>query len=148
MPEVGLSTDVIVGFPGETDGQFESTLSLIEETRFDVVHVAAYSPRPGTLAARMEDSVPREEKRRRRHMVESLQKRIAGEINAALVGWEVEVLVEGEKGGRWWGRTRNGKLVFFEDPAPLLGELVTVRIEKASPWALQGARSGASHDAG
>src|SRR5919202_536007 len=82
MPEVGLQTDVIVGFPGETEAEFLNTLGMLEELRFDVVHVAMYSPRPGTVAAEsMADDVPREEKRRRLHAVEATQKRIATEIN-------------------------------------------------------------------
>src|SRR5919199_547491 len=106
MPEIGLQTDVIVGFPGETEAEFENTLRMLEEFRFDVVHVAMYSPRPGTVAAtEMVDDVPREEKRRRLHEVELLQKRIAGEINARYLGRTVEVLVEGTARGRWYGRT-------------------------------------------
>src|SRR6185436_12102931 len=83
MPEIGLSTDIIVGFPGETAAEFDSTLRMLAEFRFDVVHVAMYSPRPGTVAAtEMSDDVPREEKRRRLHEVESLQKSVATIINA------------------------------------------------------------------
>jgi tRNA-2-methylthio-N6-dimethylallyladenosine synthase len=106
IPGVALSTDVIVGFCGETQAQFQRTVDLLSELRFDTVHVAAYSPRPGTIATRqLEDNVPYEEKRRRRQKVEELQKGIAAEINSRLLGKTVEVLVEGEKGGRWWGRT-------------------------------------------
>src|SRR5919198_2230325 len=95
MPEIGLSTDIIVGFPGETEAQFENTLRMLEEFRFDVVHVAMYSPRPGTVAAtQMGDDVPREEKRRRLHEVESLQKQIAGQINARYFARTEQVLVE------------------------------------------------------
>ncbi|MDP2674352.1 MAG: tRNA (N6-isopentenyl adenosine(37)-C2)-methylthiotransferase MiaB [Dehalococcoidia bacterium] len=97
-PAASLSTDVIVGFCGETEAQFQRTLDLLAELRFDKVHVAAYSPRPGTIAWRhLEDDVPREEKMRRLHAVEALQERIATEINEALVGTTQEVLVEGEK---------------------------------------------------
>src|SRR5919204_3738460 len=103
MPEVGLQTDVIVGFPGETEAEFDNTLRMLEELRFDVVHVAMYSPRPGTVAAEtMPDDIPREEKRRRLHAVEETQKRIAGEINARYLGRRVDVLVEGVAKGRWY----------------------------------------------
>ena len=139
IPGVALSTDVIVGFPSESEQQFQQTVSLLSGLRFDTVHVAAYSPRPGTLASRQfEDSVPPAEKKERLKKIEQLQERIAGEINARLLDKTVEVLVEGRKEGKWWGRTRSGKLVFFSDHGDFLGQLVKIRIEKTSPWALQG----------
>lgn len=148
VPEATLSTDVIVGFCNETEAQFERTLAVLEALRFDKVHVAAYSSRPGTIAWRhMEDTVPQAEKMRRLHAVESLQEQIASEINARLVGTAQEVLVEGEKDGVLSGRNRGNKLVHFKEqgtgnkgqrPRPPIGELVDVRITKATPWSLQG----------
>ncbi len=139
MPEIGLSTDVIVGFPGESDHEFQHTLDMLDEFRFDVVHVAMFSPRPGTVAAtEMDDDVPREEKRRRLHAVEDLQKRIATEINARYLGRRVEVLVEGTAKGRWYGRTRTNKLVHFASDAPVGGQLVEVSITDTEPWYLEG----------
>src|SRR5438309_10599572 len=139
MPDIGLSTDVIVGFPGETDTEFQSTLDMLDEFRFDVVHVAMYSPRPGTVSAtEMTDDVSREEKRRRLHEVETLQKRIAGRINARYLGRTVDVLVEGTAKGRWYGRTRTNKLVHFGSDEPLAGELVDVAITSTEPWFLEG----------
>jgi len=139
LPQASLSTDVIVGFPGETEEQFEHTFSLLKEIRFDVVHVAAYSPRSGTLAWRKyEDSVPRDVKKERLKKVEQLQASVAGEINSGYMGKEVEVLVEGNKKGKWYGRTEGNKLVFFPDAADYSGKLVKVNVEKTSPWALQG----------
>ena len=139
IPQISLSTDLIVGFPGETDEQFERSFALIQEMRFDIVHVAAYSPRPGTLASReFPDNVPSEVKRKRLSEIEELQTAIATEINSQLQGQEVEVLVEGRKNGKWFGRTRSNKLVFFEDDHDWLGHLVKVRIEKTSPWSLRG----------
>jgi len=139
MPEIGLSTDVIVGFPGETGAEFHNTLRMLDEFRFDVVHVAMYSPRPGTVAAtEMADDVPREEKRRRLHEVETLQKRIAGGINARYLGRTVDVLVEGVSKGRWYGRTRTNKIVHFASEAQLGGELVDVEITSTEPWFLEG----------
>jgi tRNA-2-methylthio-N6-dimethylallyladenosine synthase len=139
IPQVSLSTDVIVGFPGETEEQFEHIVSLLEETRFDVVHVAAYSPRPGTIAWReYEDDVPSEIKKGRLNKVEQLQANIATEINLELRGKIVEVLVEGKKRGKWYGRTRSNKLVFFKDDVNQFDRLVKVKIAKTSPWALQG----------
>jgi tRNA-2-methylthio-N6-dimethylallyladenosine synthase len=139
IPEVALSTDVIVGFPSESEEQFMRTLAVLEEIRFDTVHVAAYSPRLGTIASReYEDNVPPELKKERLNRVETLQANIAGEIGSQLIGKEVEVLIEGEKGGKWYGRTRSNKLVFFESGSNCLGRLIDVTITKASPWTLQG----------
>ncbi len=138
IPGVAISTDVIVGFCGESDAQFRRTYDLLERRRFDKVHVAAYSPRPGTIAAKqLADDVPREAKRERLQAVEALQKRVAGEINAALVGTVEEVLVEEAAKGKWCGRTRGDKLVHFSDDCRP-GDLVRVRVERASPWSLQG----------
>src|SRR5919198_777103 len=139
MPEVGLQTDVIVGFPGETEAEFQHTLDMLDELQFDVVHVAMYSPRPGTVAAtEMVDDVPREEKRRRLHRVEDVQKRIATRINARYLGRTVDVLVEGKAKGRWYGRTRTNKLVHFDDERELAGHLVDVEITATQPWYLEG----------
>ncbi len=138
IPNASISTDVIVGFCGESDAQFQRTFDLLERLRFDKVHVAAYSPRPGTIAARrLEDDVLVATKQARLQAVEALQRRIAGETNAALVGRIEEVLVEAEAKGRWSGRTRSDKLVHFSgDFHP--GDLVRVRIERAGPWSLSG----------
>jgi len=139
IPGIALSTDVLVGFPSETEEQFQQTFNLLSELRLDTVHVAAYSPRPGTIAARkLEDNIPLAEKTERLNKIEQLQERIAAEINRQLLGKTVEVLVEGRKKGKWQGRTRTGKLVFFSDTNDCLGQLVKIRIEKTSPWSLQG----------
>jgi tRNA-2-methylthio-N6-dimethylallyladenosine synthase len=149
-PKITLSTDVIVGFCGETEEEFQHTLDLLERMRFDVVHVAAYSVRPGTVAARWEDDIPMHEKKRRLHMVDELQARIALEINQSYIGRIEEVMVEetNEKHGRhqWKGRTRANKWVFFPQPqtpesagvAMQPGDKVRVRIEQATAWSLQG----------
>ncbi len=139
IPGVALSTDVIVGFPSESEAQFQQTVDLLSGLRFDTVHVAAYSPRPGTIAAeKFDDNIPSTEKRRRLNKIEQLQEGISAEINTQLLGKTVEVLVGGKKGGKWQGRTRTGKLVFFSDNNDCLGQLVKIRIEKATPWSLQG----------
>jgi len=139
IPEIALTTDVIVGFPSETEEQFRQTADLLSELRFDAVHVAAYSPRPGTYTAeKLEDDVPPAEKKRRLGEVEILQEKIATEINAQLKNKVVEVLVEAKARDRWQSRARNGKLVFFNDNTDRRGQLVNIRIEKTSPWSLQG----------
>ena len=139
IPEVALSTDVLVGFPSETEQQFQQTVDLLSELKFDTVHVAAYSPRPGTISVRkFEDNIPPAEKKRRLNEIERLQESIAAEINAQLWDKTVEVLVEGERKGRWQGRTRSGKLVFFGNSNDCIGKLMKIKIEKTSPWSLQG----------
>ena len=139
IPEVSLSTDIIVGFPGETEQQYRKSLDLVSDLQFDKVHCAAYSPRPGTIAFRTSgDDVPREEKVSRMKRMDDLQAGMLTEVNAALLGQKVEILVEGRRRGKWQGRTRSNKLVFFEDKGDRLGELVNVEIQRTSPWSLQG----------
>ena len=139
IPQMSLSTDLILGFPGETEEQFERSLLLVREMRFDVVHVAAYSPRPGTLTCReYEDDIPAEVKKERLNKIEELQAKTAGAINSHLEGKEVEVLIEGRKGGKWFGRTRSNKLAFFADAGDWSGQLAKIRIERTSPWSLGG----------
>ena len=144
-PQIALSTDIIVGFPGESEAQFLDTLSLVEEVRFSTVYVAAYSPRPGTLSARWEDDVPKDIKKERVRRLDQLQERISLQQHQALKGQTVEVLIESAHSERsdtaqWRGRTRQNRLVFLprrEDD--LLGRTLPVRIEKVSPWAMQAA---------
>ena len=138
VPGVSVATDVIVGFPGETEEHFRATYDLLAEERFDVVHLAAYSPRPGTPAARLHDDVPSLEKERRRRLVEELQQQIASEINNRLLESTAEVLVEEKHKGKWKGRTRSNKLVFFEDGTEWRGKLAQVDITWAGPWSMQG----------
>lgn len=145
MPEVTVATDIIVGFPGETEAQFMQTYDMLERTRCDKVHLAMYSPRPGTLSARWEDSVPRDEKFRRHQALESLQERICTERNRRRHGETYEVLVEGRSKGRWTGRTRGNTLVHFDDDRDLLGHLIDVEITKTSPWYLMGEPVGLPH---
>ena len=138
IPDAAMVTDVIVGFCGETDAEFQGTYDLLERLRFDKVHVAAYSPRPGTIAHRtLDDDVPHDIKRERLRAVEELEERVSLEINRRLLDTDQEVLVENQREDRWSGRTRTGKLVHFDGDART-GDLVRVRIEKASAWSLQG----------
>jgi tRNA-2-methylthio-N6-dimethylallyladenosine synthase len=139
IPGVSIATDIIVGFPGETEAQFQHTYDLLAQLRLDKAHIARYSPRPQTLAARrFPDDVPQEEKERRRKALDELQAEIVGEINARLLGETVEVLVEGRRKGRWWGRTRTDKLVFFEDEQDWRGRLAQVHLTWTGPWSLIG----------
>lgn len=142
MPDVALSTDVIVGFPGETEDQFAGTMEVLRQVGFDQVHIAMYSPRPDTAAAgRMPDDIPARTKEARRAGAEALQKEIAARINAGFLGRTVRVLVEGQKKGSWWGRTEGDKLVFFPGEGCLTGQVAMVRIDSASPFALRGTQA-------
>lgn len=138
IPLCSIATDIIVGFPGETRQEFQDTYDLVASTRFDVVHVAKYSPRPGTPAAQLPDDIAPGEKEWRRAQLDQLQERISAEINDDAVGQIVEVLIERRQRGRWRGRTVSNKLVFFEDPDNWRGRLARVCIHAAGPWSLRG----------
>jgi tRNA-2-methylthio-N6-dimethylallyladenosine synthase len=153
VPEIAISTDVIVGFCGETEAQFASTLRLLETVRYDQVFAAAYSERPGTPATRLADDVPPDVKRRRLNELLALQESIGLERNRAWLGREVEVLVDTATPPRAHdhdegssptaptvsGRSRQNKLVHVVGGKDLLGRTVRVRVEHAGPYALRGA---------
>jgi len=139
IPGVSVATDLIVGFPGETSDQFQRSYDVLKELKLDVVHLARYSVRPGTLAARkMDDDVPDDEKWNRFRLIEELQEGIAAEINQKYLGETVEVLFEGKNKGRWRGRTPTNKLVFVESELNLLGTVQPVKITWTGPWSMQG----------
>ena len=139
IPGVSIATDVIVGFPGETKEQFQGSYDVLKALKLDVVHLARYSVRPGTLAARkIEDDVSEEEKWRRFRLLEELQEGIAAEINQKYLGEKVEVLFEGKNKNRWRGRTPTNKLVFVESDQDLLGKVQLVKITWTGPWSMQG----------
>jgi len=139
VPEVAINTDIIVGFCGETDSQFERTVEIVRDLKFDKVHLARYSPRPGTVSERrMDDDVPEAEKVRRHKVLEALQEQISGAINQRFLGAVVEVLVEDQHKGKWRGRNRQNKLVFIESDLPLRGRLVEAQITWTGPWSMQG----------
>jgi tRNA-2-methylthio-N6-dimethylallyladenosine synthase len=137
VPDMALTTDIIVGFSGETEAEFLGTEALMREVRFDTVHLAAYSVRPGTAAARRPDDVPLEEKKRRLNHLLALQREIALQINSGWVGREVEVLVEGvAEDGRAYGRTRQGKIAYLPPGAARPGERHTATVRAATAWQL------------
>jgi tRNA-2-methylthio-N6-dimethylallyladenosine synthase len=140
LPGTSIATDIIVGFPSETEAQFQATYDLLEELQLDVAHLAKYSTRPGTVADRnMTDDVPEEEKERRWRVLNDQHERISGAINRRYQDQTVEVLVEDKHKGKWRGRTRTNKLVFFEDEIiERRGQLAQVRIEKTGPWSMSG----------
>ena len=140
MPDLGLTTDVIVGFPGETEEMYMNTRRLVEEMAFDVVHAAMYSPRPGTYSGdRLPDDVPPDEKRRRINDLLALTREIAARKTQAWLGRTVEVLVEGrDELGRPYGRSRQGKRVVVKRAHVNAGDVVEVRVEEANPGQLSG----------
>ena len=138
IPDCSIATDIIVGFPGETEEQFMETYRVLADLKLDVAHLARYSSRAGTVATRrMDDDVSDKEKRRRFHLLEDLQEEIVSEINAKLLGQQVEVLFEEKVKGRWKGRTPTNKLVFAESDEDLRGKIEQVTVTWTGPWSMQ-----------
>src|SRR5512140_387808 len=143
IPGCSIATDIIVGFPGETDEQFMQTYRVLEDLRLDVAHLARYSSREGTVATRrMDDNVTDEEKMRRFRMLEELQEKVVAEINQNYLGRTVEVLFEEKVKGRWKGRTPTNKLVFAESAGGLKGKILPVTITWTGPWSMQASLLG------
>ncbi|MEB3221824.1 MAG: tRNA (N6-isopentenyl adenosine(37)-C2)-methylthiotransferase MiaB [Candidatus Sericytochromatia bacterium] len=141
LPDAGISTDLIVGFPGETEEQFQQTVSVVREVRFAAVNTAAYSPRPGTYAATRADQVSEEVKDRRLRELNAVVNEVATTVSRAMVGSVQEVYVEGPSSkdpAVLTGRARNNRVVFFPGDPSLAGELVAVRIHEARTWTLRG----------
>ena len=141
IPNVAITTDIIVGFPGETEDDFIETLALVEEVRYDQAYTFQYSPRPGTEAASMDGHLPKEIVQERFERLIELQEKISGERNAAMVGERYQVLVEGlsrKDHARLTGRTRTNKLVHFPTDGAEPGTFRTVEITEASPHHLMG----------
>ena len=139
LGEVSIATDIIVGFPGETEAQFENTVQSLKELKPDMTHLARYSTRPGTYSAtKMIDDVPAEEKMRRFRIIEKLQADFCTEINQSYLGRVVPILFEGRSKSRWRGRTPTNKIVFVESADDLRGEIRDVKITWTGPWSLIG----------
>lgn len=141
IPNASLSTDIIVGFPNETDEQFEETMSLYREVGFDMAYTFLYSPREGTPAAKMEDNVPLEVKKERLQRLNALVNETAAEKNRAMIGQVVEVLVEGtskKNDEMLAGYTTKSRLVNFKGPLSSIGKIVKVKVTEARTWSLRG----------
>jgi tRNA-2-methylthio-N6-dimethylallyladenosine synthase len=142
IPDCSIATDIIVGFPGETESQFMATYRVLEDLRLDVAHLARYSPREGTVATRrMVDDVGESEKMDRFRRLEELQERVVGEINQNYIGRTTEVLFEEKVRDRWKGRTPTNKLVFLQSGEDLRGKTIPVTVSWAGPWSMQGSLS-------
>jgi len=140
IPDCSIATDIIVGFPGETENQFMQTYKVLGDLKLDVAHLARYSSREGTVATRrMDDNVSEEEKMRRFRMLEEQQEGIIEEINKKYLSRTVEVLFEEKVKGRWKGRTPTNKLVFLESDEDLKGKTIPVSITWTGPWSMQAA---------
>ena len=138
MPQLVLTSDVIVGFPGETEEEFEQTISLIEQVRYDALFTFIFSPRHGTPAASMEDLTPKEEKNRRFDKLCAVQNRISEEIHAAYVGRAMRCLVDGIDGDQLTARTEGGRLVRFAGSKDLIGTYQTITVTGSTTWSLTG----------
>lgn len=146
IPEASITSDFIVGFPGESEQEFLATVSLIEELGFDQCNTAAYSPRPHTVAADWQPAVPEDEKYERLRFLNAVVQNVSHRKNSQYVGKQLEVLVEGpsqRNAERLSGRTRTNRIVNFEGPASLTGNLVQVQIDAANPWSLRGSLAAA-----
>ena len=141
MPELVLTSDIIIGFPGETEAEAMETVSLIKEVRYDALFTFIYSPRPGTPAARMPDPVSRAEKQVWFDKLLDAQNQISGELHRAYIGKTVRVLVDGESGDAEWplsSRTNGGRLVHLKGDPGWIGQYADVRITDSNTWALFG----------
>ncbi len=138
MPDLVLTSDVIVGFPGETEDEFEETISLIEAVHYDSLFTFIFSPRPGTPAARMEDLTPKEEKNRRFDRLCAVQNAISEEIHSGYVGKTMRCLVDGKDKDMLTARTEGGRLVRFAGCDSLIGTYQNITITGATTWSLTG----------
>lgn len=141
VPDISITTDLIVGFPGETEEDFQQTLDLVRRVEFDVAFCFRFSPRRGTPAAKMDGQLPEEVKMRRLYELLEIQDKISIDKNRAMIGQIHEILVEGQNPkdkSQLSGRTRNNRIVFFAGDADLIGQLVTVEITDAGNWSLRG----------
>ena len=141
IPDISITTDIIVGFPGETDEDFTDTLDMMERVRYDSAFTFIYSPRSGTPASKMSEQIDEKIKKERLQILMSVQDRISKEINDAMYGKTYEVLVEGlskNKEDMYAGRTRGNKLVNFTATEDVIGKTVKVKITKPRTWTLEG----------
>ena len=143
MPDIAVTSDIIVGFPGESDADFEDTLSMLSRARFDMLFSFIYSPRKGTPAAVMEDQIPRAVQNARFDRLLAAQESIALSLNEPFVGKRIRVLCDGPSktdAGMLSGRNSENKIVFFPDDGSKQGEFVEIEIDRAAPFALYGKR--------
>jgi len=138
IPNVTITTDAIVGFPGETKKQFKNTVKLFKIVGFDMAYIAQYSPRAGTAAAKLKDNVPHKEKKLRKEVLTEILRKTALKNNRKYIGKTLRVLIEADQRGSTRGKTRSFKNVKFESTKDLIGGFVKIKITEATPWGLKG----------
>jgi len=138
IPHIILSTDIIVGFPGETKKQFNDTAKILKHVKFDMAYINQYSPRPETLARKMEDNVSKKEKKERWKILNEILKQGALENNKKYIGKTIKILPVEWKNGFLFGKSFDYKSVKIKGPKKLLGKFVKVKIINATPWGLRG----------
>lgn len=142
MPDVALTTDLITGFPGETEEMHQETLALLKKVRFDSAYTFIYSPRKGTPAASMDDQIPDDVKHRRLHELMDVQNEISLEKNEEMVGKDYEIIVEGpskQDENHWYGRTSTNKMIIFpKEEGIAVGDVVNAHVDVAQTWILKG----------
>jgi len=139
IPGIAISTDIIVGFPGETKKQFLNSVKLFKDVKYDMAYLNQYSPRKGTASAKMKDTVSHEEKERRDKELDKVLNKTALAINKKFVGKVLDILVERKgKGNVWLGKTRTFKVIKFKSDKSLLGKFVKIKITKAKSFGLEG----------
>jgi tRNA-2-methylthio-N6-dimethylallyladenosine synthase len=141
IPDIFLSTDVIVGFPGETEKHFQNTVKLFNEIDFNMAYISCYSPRPGTKASLLEDNVSIEEKKKRKEILNDILKRNNTKRNKKFFKKELRVLVNKANKGYLWGKTKNYQTVKFKGDPSLIGNFINVEITETLPWGLKGKKS-------
>ena len=138
IPNITLSTDVIVGFPGETQQQFENTLNLFKESKFDMAYISKYSVRSGTAAEKLLDSVPQQEKNKREKALTEMLKQTALKNNKRQIGQTTEAFITHKKKDSWIGKTKDYKTIQIISDENLLGKFVKIEITQALEWGLKG----------
>jgi len=139
LPNVTFTTDIIVGFPGETKKQFKDTKDVMEKVGYDMAFIAQYSPRPGTISAKLEDNISKEEKRKREDILQKVLSETALKNNIKLVGKKLEVLIDGQKKNKIYGRTTGFKIVeILSNDAVKVGEFINIEVTSDTPWKLKG----------
>ncbi len=138
IPDIALSTDIIVGFPGETKKQFENTAKLFRNVKYDMAYINKYSPRTGTAAAKLKDNVSIAEKKRREKVLTEILKQTALEHNKKFIGKKIIVLIDGNKNNNWFGKNEHYKTVQIKSGKNILGKFIKVKITEALAWSLRG----------
>jgi tRNA-2-methylthio-N6-dimethylallyladenosine synthase len=138
IPDICLSTDIIVGFPSETKKQFENTTKLFREIKYDLAYINKYSPRYGTVASKLKDNVSIVEKKRREKVLTEILKQTALENNKKYISKEVTVLIDNNKGDIWFGKDEHYKKIQIKSKKNILGKFVKVKIIEAKIWSLKG----------